>query len=152
MKKTIFMICLIFLTMTAVGCQSNEKYFNDVSFDMSRDDVTEVHSDWQAVETVSQNYLLYEAVTYNGVEGQISYLFDASDKLITVIFVPEAERSERDRVYAKIVNKLTKSYGEPKKLNAYSALWEIETDEEIAEISAIDNFISNEIMITYTVK
>ena len=152
MKKTIFTICLILLSMIAVGCQSSEKYFNDVNFDMSRDDVLEAHSDWDASETFAQNYLLYESVTYNGVVGQISYLFDASDQLITVIFEPEVERSERDRVYADIVNKLTKGYGEPKKLNAYSALWKIESEEETAEIATIDNFISNEIMITYAVK
>ena len=72
--------------MIAVGCQSSEKYFNDVNFDMSRDDVLEAHSDWDASETFAQNYLLYESVTYNGVVGQISYFFDASDQLITVIF------------------------------------------------------------------
>lgn len=125
--RLIFLCFVLLFSMTA--CQKETPYFKDVYLGMSRDEILEIKKEWESPKVSKEDYILYQDIKYNDLIGEAEYTFN-DDKLIqfNISFIP-AER-ESSYVYKKLVEELSKEYGEATKLYESTTMWQTGLNEK----------------------
>lgn len=126
-KGILIIVCIILLFCTS-SCQKETSYFKDIHLGMSRNEIIERNKGWEDPQLSEQDYIVYENVEYNDLNGEISYTFDSDGKLIhsSIRFIPKEKKSSD--IYNKLVKNLSKEYGSSTKLYDDATIWKIKSN------------------------
>ena len=137
MKKSIARIAIflcIILLFSMTACQKETPYFKEIQLGMSRDKILEIKKEWGDPQVSKEDYILYQDIEFNDLIGEVDYTFDEDGKLAqSNISIVPAEK-ESSKVYEKLVQELSREYGEATKLYESTTMWKTELNGE-------DNYI-----------
>lgn len=139
------------------GCTSEEDLlevpFTEITWDATLDDILEVEGDdYETTDSVYDGTTYIFSNTYMDKDGQIKYMFDDDDQLVSMAwqyFADDAD--ELDEIYNTLHEEIEDAYGESgydnQLINAYGDVWYLDGGDIVLGAVATDESFS--VMYSY---